>query len=102
MNPIKKEELRVQIPKTLKTLIATNATEHNQTISKYVSDILSDALLTPIMTNAELHEIIKLQGLQLRNTQEYLSVYHPEIHIPHLEKGVQLYDSYVNRQNNYQ
>ena len=100
MNPIKKAELRVQIPKDLKTTIEANTAGHHQTISKYVTDILSDALLTPSITNAELHDFVKLQGLQLRNTQEYLRVNHPEIHVPYLEKGLDIYDSYVNRQNN--
>ena len=100
MNPIKKVELRVQIPQVLKTTIDSHAVSHHQTISKYVTDILSDALLTPSITNAELHEFVKLQGLQLRNTQEYLRVYHPEIHVPYLEKGLDIYDSYINRQSN--
>ena len=100
MNPIVKKELRVQIPEELKATIDTNALNHHQTMSKYVTDVLSDALLTPRITNAELHEFVKLQGLQLRNTQEYLRVYHPEIHIPFLEKGLDIYDTYINRQSN--
>lgn len=99
MTPILKTELRVRIPIVLKETIESNAANLQLTMSHYVENLLSDALLVPIIPNAQLHDFIRLEGLQLINTQEYLRVHHPEIHIPYLQKGVELYEQYICLQN---
>ena len=99
MTPIRKAELRVKIPLPLKETVELNAANQQLPMSHYVENILSDALLAPTIPNAQLHDFIRLEGLQLINTQEYLRVHHPEIHIPYLQKGVELYEQYICLQN---